>query len=78
MELLKWFKWFKSNLSSRNQFVSIDGYDSGIVTINCSIPQGSVLGPLIFLLYINDLNQAIKCCKVHHFVDETNLLYLSN
>ena len=36
------------------------------------------LGPLLFLLYINDLNQAIKFCKVHHFADDTNLLCLSN
>ena len=38
--------------------------------------QGSVLGPLLFLLYINDLNQAIKFCKVPHFADDNNLLYL--
>ena len=42
------------------------------------IPQGSVLGRLLFLLYIIDLNQAIKFCMVHHFPDETNLLCLSN
>ena len=40
--------------------------------------QGSVLGPLLFLLYINDLNQAIKFCKVHPFADGTNLLCLTN
>ena len=65
-------KWFKSYLSDRKQFVSINGYDSGLAEINCGLPQGSVLGPLLFLLYINDLNQAIKFCKVHHFA---NLLY---
>ena len=41
------------------------------------VPQGSVLRTA-FLLYINDLNQAIEFCKLHHFVDDTNLLYVSN
>ena len=68
--------WSKSYLSNRKQFVSINGYDSGLAEINCGVPQGSVLGPLLFLLYINDLNQTIKFCKVHHFADDTNLLYL--
>ena len=54
--------WFKSYLSIRKQFVSINGYDSGLAEINCGVPQGSVLGPLLFLLYINDFNQAIKFC----------------
>ena len=68
--------WFKSYLSNCKQFLSINGYDSGLAEIKCGVPQGSVLGPLLFLLYLNDLNQAIKFCKVHHFADDTNLLYL--
>ena len=70
--------WFKSYLSNRSQYVSINGYESSLAVINCGVPQGSVLGPLLFLLYINDLNQAIKFCKVHHFADDTNLLCHSN
>ena len=69
--------WFESYLSKRNQYVSINGYDSGLAAINCGVPPGSVLGPLLFLLYINDLDRAIKFCKVHHFADDTNLLCLS-
>ena len=70
--------WLKSYLSNRNQYASINGFDSGLTTINCGIPQGSVLGLLLFLLYINDLNQAMKFYKAHHFADNTNLLCLSN
>ena len=70
--------WFKSHLSNHNQYVSINEYESGLAALNCGIPQGSVLGSLLFLLYVNDLNQAIKFYKVHHFADGTNFLCLSN
>ena len=70
--------WFKSYLSNCHQHVSINGYESGLATINCGVPQGSVLGPLLFLLYINDLNRAIRFCKVYHFADDTNLLRFNN
>ena len=70
--------WFKSYLSNPPQYVSINEYESDLATLNCGVPQGSVLGPLLFLLYIDDLNQAIKFCKILHFADDTNLLCLSN
>ena len=70
--------WFKSYLSDQNQYVCTNGFDSGLAAINYGVSQGSVLGPLLFLLYINDLNQTIKFCKVHHFADDTNLLFMSN
>ena len=70
-------EWFKSYLSNRKQYVSINGYDSNLADVKFGVPQWSVLGPLLFLIYINDLNQALKFCKVHHFADDTNLIHFS-
>ena len=68
-------KWFRSYLNKRQQFVSINGFPSTMKTMEYGVPQGSVLGPLLFLIYINDLNNAIKFCLTHHFADDTNLLF---
>ena len=65
-------------MSNRNQYVSINAYESGLAAMNCGVPKRSVIGPLLFLLYINDLNQEIEFCKIHHFAYDTNLLCLSN
>ena len=70
--------WFESYLLNRYQFVSINGYESNILPMKHGISQGSVLGPLLFLMYVNDLHNSIKYCKVRHFADDTNLLIISN
>ena len=69
--------WFISYLFNRKQFVSINGHISNQTSVKYGVPQGSVLGPLLFLIHINDLNLAINFCKVHHFADDTNLLHFS-
>ena len=67
--------WFCSYLSYRKQFVSLGGVSSNYLPISCGVPQGSILGPLLFIIYINDMHNAIKFSKVHHFADDTNLLF---
>ena len=67
-------KWFASYLSNRKQFVSINGNKSNLADVKCGVPEGSILGPLLFLIYINDLHVAIKYSEVHHFADDTSLL----
>ena len=70
--------WFSSNLQNQSQYVSINGFNSKLEHIHCSVPQGSILGPLLFLIYIDDLDCAIRHCSVHHFADDTNLLNYNN
>ena len=69
-------KWFSSYLSSRQQFVSIGNTDSNCLSIHHGVPQGSVLGPLLFLIYINDLHSCLKYSEATHFADDTNLIQI--
>ena len=66
-------KWFESYLSNRKQFTRIDGVDSSIQKINIGVPQGSCLGPLLFLVYINDLSYSVKYAKVSIYAAYTSL-----
>ena len=68
-------KWLSSYLLNRYQKVSINGESSPWLQIKCGVPQGSILGPLLFLIYINDMNTAIEFSKVYHFADNTSFLY---
>ena len=70
--------WFRSYLSDRSQFVSINGFNSDYKTIKYGVPQGSVLGPLLFLIFINDLNIALRHSETFHFADDTCLLNIQD
>ena len=79
-------EWFKSYLPNRKQYVSFNGYDSNFADVKFGVPQGSVLGQLFFLIYINDLIQTIKSITllmtqtyfilVNHLIDLINMLIL--
>ena len=70
--------WFQSYSSNHKQYVSINVESSESLGINCGVPQGSVLGPLLFLLYINDLPNISKSLNFYVFADDTNIYYESS
>ena len=70
-------KWFSSYFSNRYQRVTINGESSQILLVSCGVPYGSILEPLLFLIYINDMNLAMQTSTKYNFADETNILYSS-
>jgi hypothetical protein len=70
-------KWFESYLIGRKQYVFYNGASSDVKEISCGVPQGSVLGPLLFLIYINDLPNISKKLNFFLFADDTNIYYES-
>jgi hypothetical protein len=65
--------WFSSYLSNRTQYIAYDGNLSDCLNITCGVPQGSILGPLLFLIYVNDLSKVSKILSTIMFADDTNL-----
>ena len=65
--------WFKSYLSDRRQYVFINNTNSSLLDIQCGVPQGSILGPLLFLVYVNDIIKTSNILSFVLFADDTNI-----
>ena len=69
------FEWVKSYFSNRLQFVQFNDCFSASKNITCGVPQGSILGPLFFLLYINDIANVSKLVDLILFADDTSIFF---
>ena len=67
--------WFSSYSFDRKQFVAIDAQSSEMQPISCGVPQGSTLGPLMFLLLIDDIELNSKSCNIFLYADDTVWFY---
>ena len=70
--------WFQSYLSGRTQYVTVNGHVSDLLPTRCGVPQGSVLGPLLFLIYVNDLPNVSKVMQFYLFADDTSIYFDSD
>src|SRR3989442_13470003 len=66
-------KWLENYLHNRKQFTVVNNVSSNTCGITCDVPQGSVLGPLLFLIYMNDINNSVPNNDVKLFADDTNV-----
>ena len=67
--------WFRSYLKNRKQFVRYQSCNSEYKNVTCGVPQGSILGPLLFILYVNDITNTTSLFEIILFADDTTLLY---
>ena len=72
------FEWLKNYLHDRTQYTFVNGIKSEVCKINFGVPQGSVLGPLLFLIYVNDMYRATSEATPKLFADDTNLFIVGD
>ena len=70
--------WFSTFLSNRKQFCSVNGQKSGARLVTCGIPQGSCLGPLLFIIYLNDFEKCLEFSRASMYADDTHVTLTSN
>ena len=68
-------RWFENYLKDRQHFISFEHNSTKKASVTCGVPQGSILGPLLFLLYVDDLHHASKILNPIMFADDTNLFF---
>ena len=68
-------RWFESYLKNRNLIVSLEKSLSESGVFNCGVAQGSILGPILFLLYVDDMKSAVTDCDLRLYSDDTCLLF---
>ena len=71
-------EWFRSYLSCRQQYCALNGHKSSSQQVTRGIPQGSCLGPLLFILYLNDFESCLKFSKANLYADDTEVSFSSN
>ena len=67
--------WFKSYLTNQTQGCSVNGCLSDFASLKCGVPQGAILGPLVFLIYINDLHNCLSFSLPRMYADDTHITY---
>ena len=68
-------RWFEKYLKDPKRFIFLEYNSTKKATVTCNVPQGSMLGPLLFLLYVNDLHHASKVLNLIIFAEDTNLIF---
>ena len=71
----KFFSWISDYVTNRHQSVVLPGFESNLSPINARVPKGSILGPLLFLVYINDIVNDIES-NIYPFSDDTSLFMI--
>ena len=71
-------EWLTSFLTSRKQFCSVNGQKSEARLVTCGIPQGSYLGPLLFIIYLNDFEKCLELFRASMYADDTHVTLTSS